>query len=735
APVMAAAPLLVRVVPAPDADGGEKLRLKLQKYFQSKKQSGGGECEVRAGGEPGTYRVHFSQERDRKNVGSRRKHVLEVGERSLEILVEPEQGGGSREKQPSAEAMTRKVPGAVTAPLAAAHTRKAPGQRLAVLLAAIFIEVSVTLNASMFTAQQREKITMISPNLRRERSPGVDDFEKLTGDYTDIEKVYRYCKDLIAGDDESHNSSCSESKSDLEVENGVDAEEMLCVPSAHYEYFSHAYKEKIRELCGCFGVGIKSNNNDSGNTQICFTCDTNPTSIQSAKEAFTTAFQKSIQDLDQKKIPFANSKQLKEAKMKINARFPYLLVKQEENKLLLRGPTREILAAKEFLEEESENSQTVKNMHISSELYKYRNGIEVDASEFRLLEPILRKEIEDISQNFDTMVDNISSGQKMVIRFRPRINAFDMSAHATESFINAFQNASAKQREKGISWKLSEDDQKGLNMLVDGKQLEDSRVKFKEDKFVSGSLPNYAAEKHNVNLLVTEETAQAKNRTVLVSDPSLREASRVSEMKYDRQKSKFATKEQVKSDEEQGKDVCPICMDSIDNKEVLTKCKHAFCKSCIQQAMTYKKACPVCNTCYGLVQGDQPEGTMTFKMIYEELPGYPKCKTIEITYNMQGGIQTNSHPNPGKRYCGTMRKAYLPDNEEGQEILCLLRKAFDQKLIFTVGQSRTTGVHDVITWNDIHHKTHKYGGPTNFGYPDADYLKRVRSELKAKGIE
>ncbi|KGL72348.1 E3 ubiquitin-protein ligase DTX3L, partial [Tinamus guttatus] len=672
---------------------------------------------------------------DKKNVESRGKHVLEVGEQSLEILMEPGQGAGSPEEQPSAEAMTRKVPRGVTASLTAAHLHEAVGQRLAVLLATIFIEVSVTLNASMFTEQQREKITMLCPNLRRKRSPG---FETLTGDYTDIEKVYRYCKDLLAGDDESHRFSHSESKSDMEVENGVDAEKMLCVPSAHYEYFSHAYKEEMRELCGHFGVDIKCNNNDSGNTQICFTCDTNPTLIQSAKEAFTTIFQKSIQDLNQKKIPFANNKQLKEAEMKINARFPNLLVKQEGNELLLRGPTSKILAAKEFLGEESENSQTEKNMHVSSEFYKYRNGIEVDASEFKLLEPILSKEIEDISQNFDTMVDNISLGQKMVIRFRPRFNGFDMSAHATESFISAFQNASAKRREKGISWKLSEDEKKRY-MLADGKQLEDLHVKFKEEKFVSGSLPNYlrAAEKHDMNL-DTEETAQAKNRAALVSYPSHREASRVSEMKYDRQKIKFSSKEQVKSkaeDEEQGKDVCPVCMDKINNKEVLTKCKHAFCKGCIEQAMTYKKACPVCHTYYGLEQGDQPEGTMTFKTIHEQLPGYPKCKTIEITYNMHGGIQTNRHPNPGKRYPGTIRKAYLPDNKEGQEILHLLRKAFDQKLIFTVGQSRTTGMPDVITWNDIHHKTQIRGGPINFGYPDSDYLKRVRSELKAKGIE
>lgn len=71
----------------------------------------------------------------------------------------------------------------------------------------------------------------------------------------------------------------------------------------------------------------------------------------------------------------------------------------------------------------------------------------------------------------------------------------------------------------------------------------------------------------------------------------------------------------------------------------------------------------------------------------------------------------SSHPNPGQHYGPAHRIAYLPDNEEGREILQLFRKAFKQKLIFTVGQSRTTGHQNVITWNDIHHKTSINGGP------------------------
>ncbi len=66
------------------------------------------------------------------------------------------------------------------------------------------------------------------------------------------------------------------------------------------------------------------------------------------------------------------------------------------------------------------------------------------------------------------------------------------------------------------------------------------------------------------------------------------------------------------------------------------------------------------------------------------------------------------------RYHGASRNAYLPDNNEGNEVLRLLQRAFHQKLIFTVGTSTTSGVDNVVTWNDVHHKTNTHGGPERY---------------------
>lgn len=41
----------------------------------------------------------------------------------------------------------------------------------------------------------------------------------------------------------------------------------------------------------------------------------------------------------------------------------------------------------------------------------------------------------------------------------------------------------------------------------------------------------------------------------------------------------------------------------------------------------------------------------------------------------------------GKPYKGISRKAYLPDDEEGRYVFKLLKKAFEEKLIFTIGKN------------------------------------------------
>ncbi|XP_077983146.1 uncharacterized protein LOC144437988 [Glandiceps talaboti] len=181
---------------------------------------------------------------------------------------------------------------------------------------------------------------------------------------------------------------------------------------------------------------------------------------------------------------------------------------------------------------------------------------------------------------------------------------------------------------------------------------------------------------------------------------------------------------------------CDICCIKDISLTKMNCCGHPICRQCTSKHFTVSPKCPFCQAFVSDTRGDQPKGGRMDD--WEErtsLVGFPGCGTIVIEYYIPDGVQTDNHPNPGKPYFGTNRKAYLPDNDEGREVLVLLRKAFSKGLIFTVGISATTGRDNSVVWNDVHHKTSRTGGETMYGYPDPTYLKRVKQELASKGIK
>ena len=125
--------------------------------------------------------------------------------------------------------------------------------------------------------------------------------------------------------------------------------------------------------------------------------------------------------------------------------------------------------------------------------------------------------------------------------------------------------------------------------------------------------------------------------------------------------------------------------------------------------------------------GDQPLGTMSWRCTSTKCSGY-KEKTWEIQYRFDSGVRN------GNSYNGDARNAYIPDTEEGREVLALLVKSFKRKLTFTVGYSVVRGRDNCIVWNGVHHKTNTHGGSSHYGYPDLTYFSRVKNELADKGV-
>jgi deltex-like protein len=145
--------------------------------------------------------------------------------------------------------------------------------------------------------------------------------------------------------------------------------------------------------------------------------------------------------------------------------------------------------------------------------------------------------------------------------------------------------------------------------------------------------------------------------------------------------------------------------------------------------------CPLCQHIYGVRTGSQPPGRMVVKRLSQSVEGHEADGTIQICYMFEGGVQGAEHAHPGVPYEGTRRKAFLPDNSQGNLLLAALTTAFERRLIFTIGQSVTSGKENQVTWNGIHHKTKPSGGTARYGWPDETYFDRVTEELRSKGVD
>lgn len=154
---------------------------------------------------------------------------------------------------------------------------------------------------------------------------------------------------------------------------------------------------------------------------------------------------------------------------------------------------------------------------------------------------------------------------------------------------------------------------------------------------------------------------------------------------------------------------CVICLEPFENPEEvgvvqLSLCKnHFFHQACAQLMLESNGGkCAICSQIYIRSTGHMPTGVMSYN-IYPPgkipLDGHESTGTIIIEYSFRSGIQTNGMPSPGLRYTGTYRVAYLPDDDQGQDILRLFIECFRMKKTFVVGTSITTGQENTVVFS------------------------------------
>mmetsp|Transcript_31077 Transcript_31077/g.48028 ORF Transcript_31077/g.48028 Transcript_31077/m.48028 type:complete len:578 (-) Transcript_31077:19-1752(-) len=135
--------------------------------------------------------------------------------------------------------------------------------------------------------------------------------------------------------------------------------------------------------------------------------------------------------------------------------------------------------------------------------------------------------------------------------------------------------------------------------------------------------------------------------------------------------------------------------------------------------------------------GNAPSGTMEIEFDSNTpCPGFENDSTahgiIKLQYHIPSGSQSFYHQNPGVRFDGACRVAYLPNTAQGRCLLTRFRYAFAHGYMFLVGRSLANKRDNQTTWSTIPNKTSLKGG--EFGFPDRKYLEQAHHALDQLGI-
>lgn len=257
------------------------------------------------------------------------------------------------------------------------------------------------------------------------------------------------------------------------------------------------------------------------------------------------------------------------------------------------------------------------------------------------------------------------------------------------------------------------------------------------------SMPSTSKEQSRRQSIVTidliDDDSECSDDEKIVSCCTVADDSRPSEIKSEIETdlpddiAEWALEYDPKNYEPEMED-CPICCNDFESYKTspssweLLQCSHKLCLDCYATLLTTRTTmsgmqhtfvkCPFCQGTSGIEVGTCPDMQMTVSINPNSCETYETTSTININYAGQNFSRT----------------AFLPNTAEGQEVLRLLKIAFDRRLCFSMGTSATTGQHNTIVWN-IHHKTSLRGGVSSYGWPDPGYEDRVKWELKAFGIE
>lgn len=171
------------------------------------------------------------------------------------------------------------------------------------------------------------------------------------------------------------------------------------------------------------------------------------------------------------------------------------------------------------------------------------------------------------------------------------------------------------------------------------------------------------------------------------------------------------------------KDGCVICMCEFEKGDDVVHpitCTHLFHRECLRQWAKEKQDCPSCRQQFSMQLGYQPivRGQF-FKVTRSSLPAheFPGYTSLIVRIFVPSGRQTKLQPAPGHMFKGIHVTMQLPDNQEAQDIVRMLRIAFRRRLLFRVEGN-------VLITNGVELRP----------FADLGYFSRVRMDLNEMGI-
>ena len=199
-------------------------------------------------------------------------------------------------------------------------------------------------------------------------------------------------------------------------------------------------------------------------------------------------------------------------------------------------------------------------------------------------------------------------------------------------------------------------------------------------------------------------------------------------------------------EDEPGSEVCNICFDGFETTDQfkedlhsiqIKECAHKFHLSCIQRWLAEKSTCPVCRKTLFTIRGYQPKHPNSFFRVEEDatpLAGFAECSSLVLSFHIEAGYQSTDMPLPGETFNGLKLTSFLPNNQEGQEMVRLLNIAWERGLLFRVGFNPQTNRMDQVVPNGFEFKLRRDGGILFHGFPDPSYMNRLKADLKDVGV-